>query len=294
MSQISKSGFFGRRRSTPSGRVVGSLSLLDGSLHLQLSFLQVSVRPPRSSQKPCKRFVAFFQIRSRPFFADPADQTPFAESLDLAPGNHIQASWGAFMGRLAERVVVSLRQELMQSCSELCLENGWTDPKEGIAAVCEAFLADGLPTIGQRRAVLLCSDKAYEPDCESTRLLVADLILAVGLVAVTTSAEVTFNSSGDAILRFGDGRTATVVLRSGSGYRRWGQLEGLLANRGGDRPNLVVAGGFSQSAPNDVAPPVDIVDNEPTDDVAFGCVKLRIVSIDSLRSDLSNIVRELA
>ena len=227
------------------------------------------------------------------FVADPGAQTPFAKSLDLPAENYIQASWGAFMDLLSERVVTSLKEEMVKSCSELCATNQWSDTSESILAVCSAFVADGLVKIGQRRSALLCSDKAYEPDQEGTRLLIADLLLAVGLVAVATSAEISFASGGDATLRFGNGSTITVGLLSGCGHRRWGQIDGLLTNRGTNQLNLVIAGGFAGHQAVDVTPPADLIDIEPEFDIAVGVIPRRVVSVDALRSELSNIIGEL-
>ena len=238
-----------------------------------------------------KKVHGAFPDQLEAFLVDPVEESPFAESLDLQPARCIRATWGLFMSLLAERVVDSWKQEMIQTCSELCLENGWTDTDEGIAAVCNAFLTGGLLKVGQRRATLLNSG-SYAPDSEATRILIADLLLAVGVLAVAASAEVAFNADGDAVLRLSNGRDVTVVLLSGSGYRRWGQVNGLLTNRRASRPDLVVAGGFSGTPPVDLAPPDDVVSDEPTDDVAVGGMTLRIMAIDDLRSQLSNVVGE--
>ncbi len=226
------------------------------------------------------------------FLADPSAESPFAEALDLPAENHVRAFWGEFMRRLSSRVAAQSTRDLLDSCDELCAENGWEDDPDAVRLICQAFGEIGLLDMGQSRATWLCSSKSYEPDIPDTRKLLGDLFLAVGALCGESGRSATFGTGAVLVLE-GDGRPPLrVLLVSGAGHRRWSQLDGILANLGLN-PDLVLVGAFSDDRPT-LAPPIDIIHGGPTDDVASGRAYSQIASVDELRADVGAVLRAVS
>jgi hypothetical protein len=222
------------------------------------------------------------------FLVDPQENSPFAVALDLPAENQVRARWGEFMTKLGDRFVAELRRELIRSCRDLCDENGWTDDPNAIDAICAASCAGGILVAGALRARWLCSSRPYESDSSNRRSLIADLLLAVGLVQPSKDVPVRFSEDGLAHVQSRDGRVRTVLPITGQGHKRWSQIDALLAGQQAFRAtpaDIIVAGGFEGVSIQELTPPSDIVEGEPRDDVTQGLPKPRIVSIDMLRTN---------
>lgn len=230
------------------------------------------------------------------YLADPSETSEFASSLNLDEGNHIRASWGEFMGRLAERLALESRIELRKACDELMAANGWSDPPETVDALCAAYESAGLLRMGRIRAAWLTVERVYEPDSPAQRELLADLLLGVGLLCGAAPVEVALGSDGTAFLSSPMQPPRRILVLSGRGTRRWSQLDPLLATRvsePGTAPELVLAAGFQGVRPPEWAPPKDIVVSEAGDDITVGMAQPRVIAIDDLRSD-PDLLNEVA
>lgn len=220
------------------------------------------------------------------YLVDPSEQSAFAAALELPSANHVRASWGEFMRHLSDRLAEKSRADLAAACKALCSANGWSDTSESIDAMCASLQRKGLVAMGLLRARWLCSSRAYEPDTEDRRPLVADLLMAVGLLAGSAYASLQFTVDGLIVIAPNDGPTRTVLPISGQGHRRWSQIDAILSGRGTHGiPDLVVAGAFQGPAASTLAPPSDIIDGEPNDDVAQGHPRPQVISVEELRAD---------
>lgn len=222
------------------------------------------------------------------FLVDPGANSPFATSLDLPPENLVRAPWGDFMTRLGDRLMDECRRALVKTCIDLCTENGWTDDPAVVAAACSAYCSEGVLRVGALRARWLCSQNPYEFDSDDRRSLIADLLLAIGLIHEDNGAPIRFSEDGLVYVKTSGGRVRTLLPISGQGHRRWSQVEALLAGQQVYRkttPDAVVAGGFQGLSIAELTPPTDIVEGEVTDDLTQGVVRPRVVSIDTLRTD---------
>lgn len=224
------------------------------------------------------------------FLADPAGSSLFSEALKVSPDRHIRAGWGDFMLALANRLVRRFQGDLVAQCQQLCELNGWDDSTESIDAICSEFVSVGLLAIGRTRARWASSIASYDCDSDNSRPLVADLLLALGVVASMTGVMPSLQTCGVVRFESAGQLNFTVQPITGSGHKRWSQMDVLLElgrEVGSPVPDYVLAGGFSGPRPSVWGPPTDIVDGEPSSDLASGYAPPQIVSIDEVRDDSS-------
>lgn len=229
------------------------------------------------------------------YLADPSETSEFATALQLPAENHIHAGWCDFMRMLAERMALRSRTEMRKACESLISGNGWADGASVVERMCDAYQLGGLLTLGRVRAAWLLSDRSYEPDHESQRDLIADLLLGVGLITRDTTS-VSLQPDGIAVLTPDTGAPRRVMAVSGRGTRRWSQLDpvlGSLAANSSTAPELVITSGFQGPRLSEFAPPYDIVTEPQPDDIRAGVPFPRVLSVDDLRTD-PELVLEVA
>jgi hypothetical protein len=224
------------------------------------------------------------------FVVDPADHTPFAGALALEPGAHIQMGWGTFMHRLAARVVSEMQALMIDAARRLCGQHGWLEEVDGISGVVARFHTLGMTDLGSVRARWLLAEDDYVPD-DVRRMLIADLLLAIGLVESMTSLSARFGRDG--VVKFVDASgqlVAAIHLASGGGTMRWSALEprmrGEIDRRGsGSLRTRVLVGGVTGSSLSGQGPPEDYLSTVEPGDIIDGPARLEFLSVDDLRSD---------
>lgn len=226
----------------------------------------------------------------RAYVVDPSATTPFADALDLPPEAHIRVGWCAFMEELAGRVVEEFASELLAAARALCEAHAWHDESEYVPALSKRFHAVGLLAVGKMRSRWLLSPEDYVPDSSGVRGLIADLLLAVGLVERGLGdVDAEFDEDG-AVDLVKDGTVRSRVLPvSGKGYLRWSALEPLVMDSltrypGRRAPECVLVGGLVGGVGAEVGPPEDLVTGTRADDLVTGFTTPLIVPLDDLRS----------
>lgn len=222
------------------------------------------------------------------FLADPAPTSAFADALDLPPENHVQLGWVAFMQLLSDRVAEQMRSDLLATCTTICEQNGFPDNRDHLVGVCAAFAKSGVLTMGAVRALWVHGGGAYEPDVPGSRGLVADLLMAVELLAEAVGSDCSFASDGAAQMHTAAGSTLRILGLSGQGTRRWASIEPLIAQQVGQlshSPDLVLAGGFQGPLPDSLSPPEDIVNGDANDDITQGIPGPWVIPVDQLRAN---------
>jgi hypothetical protein len=226
------------------------------------------------------------------YVVDLAAATPFQAALDLPSASHIRMGWGTFMRKLDERVAAELCREMEAEAHRLCALHGW-DENDHATSLCERFAALGLVLSGKLRARWLLDTQAYAPD-DARRSLVADLLLAIGVVERGLGASAHFRDDGVVEFRQEARIVAVVLFASGGGTRRWAALESsVLAAaarlRSEIRPTSVILGGVQGSRPNHLAPPRDLISGDTDDNIISADPAVKMMSIDELRNDPTSI-----
>lgn len=232
------------------------------------------------------------------YVVDPAESTLFEAALDLPEGAHIRLGWCAFMERLAVRVVAELEAGLATACRDLCEVNGWGDETDFVGHLCGRFHAAGLVDVGKMKAKWLLDRQAYAPD-DARRGLLADLLLAVGLIERQVGAESRFRADGVIeVLR--DGAVVSSFLAaSGGGTLRWSALEAQVLDAlkhmpTGAQPRHALLGGMQGLRPPVTAAPEDLVLGDVGSDIAQGEPRPELVLVEEIRADAAVIERLVA
>lgn len=231
------------------------------------------------------------------YVVDPAAVTAFQAELDLAPESHLRMGWVDFMRKLGARVAAEHCAALEAAALALCAEHGWDGESEHAGSLCARFTALGLVLAGKMRALWLLDRQGYAPD-DARRGLIADLLLAVGLIERELGATAHFREDGVVEFRQESTIVTSVLVVSGGGTRRWTALEprvravvaGLRSER---RPECAMLGGVQGWPPEQVAPPEDLISGDAGVDIVAGEFVIDMVTIDELRNDPAKI-RELA
>jgi hypothetical protein len=219
--------------------------------------------------------------------SSPQDSAFFAR-LNLPPTAYLQMGWGAFMRALADRLVEEHKAELERACQDLLSAEGFED--EDVPGLCKRLAEMGLLRLGRLRARWVLRQRAYEPRDPNTTVLIADLLLAVGLIERETTSQAVFGDDGVVEFRQGDQLLGSVVLASGRGIRRWlaleteiGQSERYWQHRI-PRPRRAIAAGVQGDRPTKVATPKDVVYQEDRDSIVTGYTSLEMFSVHELRN----------
>lgn len=234
----------------------------------------------------------------RVYVVDPALATQFEAALNVGQAAHIELGWCDFMERLAARVVAELEADLEAACRTLCDAHGWDDEVGHASALCRRLHEIGLVAVGKLRASWLLERQAYSPD-DARRCLVADLLLAIGLVEREIKGQARFREDGVVQLLRDGTVVATFLAASGEGALRWAALEARVLEALGrmpmhERPTHAVLGGMQGSRPADVVVPEDVVIGDPGFDIAQGNPRPEFVTIEEIRSGGGAIARLVA
>lgn len=238
---------------------------------------------------------------ARAFLVDPVEmeKSEFFSRLGLGPETYIQLGWIELMRVLAARLVQEHIAALERVAEEMMKENDWT--VEDVASACSRLTALGLLGLGCLRASWLVRSEPYmtHPVEPEVHRMLGDLIIGVSMLQRLTGREARFDETGIVEFEDEEGRTASVMVCSGGGHRRWAHVEAIVGHRreqltGSRRPPrraLVagVAGGREV-----VAAPSNITGEPAPRSLISGGDEFAIVTVDEVRSDPSLAARMMA
>lgn len=220
---------------------------------------------------------------------DPAPTSTFLADLSLEADRHIRAKWCDFMHHLGDRVLAEIRADLERVCRELRDENGWADDDASVSSLCDRYESLGILDAGELRSRWLSETRIYSPD-DDRRHLVADVLLAMGVVESATGAVAGFAKDGVVTFSRPDGSQGRVLGLSGLGRARWSSIEprisDLIARLPADRvPQAVLVGAVTGPPRTDLTPPRDLVVGDDDDSILDPHDSPTVASIDDLRAD---------
>lgn len=225
------------------------------------------------------------------YLVDPGESTQFEAALGLSPEAHIRMGWNQFMGLMAERVVAELSAALAAAGEELCTAHGWSDEAAFVSDLCDRLHGLGLVTTGRVKAKWLLGRNAYARD-DDRRALVADLLLAIGIVERAVGREARFLPEGLVEFPQPAGQAAVFLPVSGGGTLRWAALEprvrGAIGRITPSRSvHKILVGGVQGVRPEDMAPPEDVVAGDVEFDIVRGAPGLDFITVDEIRAEPS-------
>lgn len=223
-----------------------------------------------------------------------ADSKSF-QALALDAGAYIQCGWGQFMDELSDRLSAEQVVGLEQAMSRKVQEDGL--PAEDVASLLIRLRALGLVKLGRLRGHWLLHEKPYCPVDPNGRGLLADLLLAVSMMARVSGAVAVICDDG--VVEFQrDGRVVVAYLiASGRGHRGRAAIEAAIEARRSQyrsrlaSPRGVIVGGTSDTWTNPVTPPADVVRGNSSEDVVGGPTALPLLHINDFRADPNRIAQ---
>ena len=228
---------------------------------------------------------------------DPSDQadSKFFQQLAIDSSCYIQCGWCQFMAELSQRLVkehiAQLRHAVEQKVQEDKLQ------AEEVTALFARLETLGLFKLGKLRAHWLLHDKPYCPHETGNAGLMADLLLALGMIArISATAAVIIE---DGLVEFcRDGRIVAVYLvASGRGCRGKASMEAAIASRRVQYrsrptpPSGVIVGGTSDNWNTTITAPEDVIQGDVCrGDIIDGPAALPLVHINELRTNPGRIL----
>jgi hypothetical protein len=226
----------------------------------------------------------------RIYQADPGERedSKFFGALNIDPAAYLQCGWGELMEEFSRRLsleqVAQLRDAIDRKVREDRLE------AEDVSCFVNRFESLGLVKLGKLRASWLLHDKPYCPVDSSASGLLADLVLALAMLArvsgalpvVADDGVVEFHRDGQAV--------SSYLIASGRGYRGRPAIEARIESRSPDHrsraapPRGVLVGGTSDAWDVPTTPPKDILQGDQIEeDLVSGPMTLPLIHIDELR-----------
>ena len=231
------------------------------------------------------------------FQIDPAERavSKSFQELKLDPGNYIQRGWTHFMEELSERLSTEQVVEL-EKAIDLKVQEEEHLQTEDVANLLECLRNLGLVKFGKLRAHWLLYEKPYCPVNLNGNGLLADLLLALAMMARVSGAVGIILENG--LVEFQrDGRVVVAYLVvSGRGHRGRAAVEAAVESRRvqyrsrPQPPRGVLVGGTSDPWNTSVTSPTDVARGDSSDDdIVTGPTALPLIHISELRSDSSRI-----
>jgi hypothetical protein len=224
----------------------------------------------------------------------PDPDTEFATALRVPETDKILLGWCDFMILLAKRLETELAHELEQEGRTLCDDHGWEDEIEHIQSLCDRFMSQGLVDSGKARSQWLLRPESYTVHSIGQEL-VADLLLAIGIIERELGAEAIFREDGIVTLCYPNGARVDIMPASGRGSRSWSVIESRARERaksaGPLAPRFVLIAGVTGEAQGaDISPPDDIVGSLDRDNIA-ATNEMECISVHAIRDDVTTIGR---
>lgn len=226
---------------------------------------------------------------------DPADRadSKFFQELTLDPSDYIQCGWCQFMDELSQRLLKEQVNQLEQAMDEKVRNDNL--PVENVYDLLARLQDIGLVKLGKLRAHWLLHDKPYCPVEPNALGLIADLLLALAMVARVSGTRVIIVEDG--LVEFHrDGRVVAVFLvASGRGFRGRSAIEAAIESRRKQHrsrmtlPGGVIVGGTSDTWATVLTPPPDVVRGDESEDIITGPGALPLFHVSELRADPNHI-----
>ena len=215
------------------------------------------------------------------------------QELDLDPGDYIQCGWVQFMEELSERLSTEQVVELKQAIDHKVQEEDLLQT-EDVATLLTCLRTLGLVKLGKLRAHWLLHEKPYFPVTLDGNGLLADLLLALAMMARVSGATVIIIENGLVEFQRDDRVVVALLVASGRGHRGRAAVEADVERRRAQYrsrpvpPRGVLVGGTSDPWTTPVASPTDVARGELSDDdIVTGPTALPLIHISELRSDSS-------
>jgi hypothetical protein len=222
---------------------------------------------------------------------DPGEMSgcQFAKDLGIEPANYIKMGWCDFMLALSARVVEEHTTRLSTTAAAMVKREGWT--AEDLKSAIDRIKTAGLLLLGRMRSTWLLHEKPYYPDEDSTRELIADLLLASATVERVSGASPVLFEDGVVEFRRGDRTVSACLCVSGRGTRSRTAIESELSkrhrqyrSRGTPLTGAIVAGLSTAPSPP-VTPPTSVIAGNPTNSIVMGTTTLPLYDVASIRND---------
>lgn len=239
--------------------------------------------------------------RANVFLADPGDRewSRFAKELSLKSEECIQVGWVDFMRELSQRLASEYGARISTACTVMVGREHW--PTENIQGLCDRLTRLGIVGVGKLRASWLLGDQIYCRHEDGHDDLLADVLLAIGLIERT--ANVTIHIRADRIVEVAapDNARASFLVASGKGTLRWASIEAQILHcekycprdTGDSRPRRALVSGVIGTPLGAVTPPASIVDLQDSDSILTDQASLQLWSTDELRANPAAVIREL-
>jgi hypothetical protein len=224
------------------------------------------------------------------FQVDPSDygDSDFAEALEIPEADYLQYGWGEFMEALSARLALVHIDELSKACVAMAGREKWQDSTP--ADLRDRLGGLGLVDLGRLRARWLLAEVSYLPRSSGEVQLIADLLLALGLIEETADCEAVFGPDGVVDFISDQELVGSLAIGSGRGEMRWGAFEAELHQKrvregvAARKPNFALVSGVQGERPDPV-PPENVVGSPATSESIVGEDEpLRLVSVDELRA----------
>lgn len=227
---------------------------------------------------------------------DAHDKSQFARDHHISEEKYVQLGWVDLMRQMADRMVKEMGESLARACNDFLRSEGWDS--EDVDSLCLRVTRLGLVNMGRVRACWLLEHRAYAKADPAQTSLIADLLLAIGLLERATEGTATIRADGLVELQSGSLRS-TIRLASGRGIRRWASLEAELlqfekysteSSQLASSRIVLVSGVTGNRVPT--VPPASIIGSIETDSILNSEASITMVDVDYIRSS-SDKIREL-
>lgn len=227
---------------------------------------------------------------------DPANRpdSKFFQELALDPSAYIQLGWGKLMEELSEHLSIEQIARLNDAVVQKIREDRM--PYEDISDLLASLRSLGLVKLGRLRGHWLLHDKPYCPSAPNDLGLVADLLLALAMMARVSGAVSVIVEDG--VVEFHrEGRVVgAYIMASGRGHRGRAAVEASVESRRAQYrgrtapPRGILVGGTSDAWTALPTPPRDIVHGDTAEtDVVAGSTALPLFHINELRENHNRI-----
>lgn len=227
---------------------------------------------------------------AKAFQVDPTDYAAsyFAPVLEIPESDYLQMGWSAFMWSLSQRLALVHVDDLTTACSAIVAREGLTDTTpQGLR---DRLGNLGLIGLGEMRARWMLDAATYLPNAGLDPELIADLLLAVGLIEEVTGCRAVFEQDGIVDFVEGGDLKGSLAIGSGRGTSRWVTLEAALNEKrvregvAANKPRFALVGSVSDQRPTAIAPPEDVVrGGTPNESILSPDPPLSLVTVDELR-----------
>lgn len=227
------------------------------------------------------------------FQVDPQDsaKSGFFKELGIDPSAYIRNGWCQFMEELSERLLKEQVVRLEQAAQRKVHDDALTS--EDLSSLLRRLEALGLVKLGKLRAHWLLQDRPYCPEDLGGLGLIADLLLALALMARISGATAVIVEDG--LIEFHRGRqtVAAYLVASGCGHRGKSAVEAAVdrerlhyRSRPSALNGAIIAGTSDSWMPT---PPKDVVRGDVSENIVDELSDFPLVHVAELRADTSRI-----